>query len=1612
MKNKILKKLLIIMLIMMLTATDFFMLGSSIVSYAMGLDSSTNNENIEFSAYFKNTNGERVTNITESIKKSDLKLFAEIKVKNEGYLNGAIEIENSNFKIKNNILSNVVTSIEGNKVNLNQINAGETVEIELDIEPIISETLNVEMLAKDTTVKLTGTYMETTYKGLNIEASKTVNLKLKADETAQAELETEVITNKVFSINGENKRLVQLMIKSKLTENQYPVKQTVLNVNVPQLGETAPEEVKVLSLGTKATNGKTDATIENWKNENGIVEITIKNDPNENNEISWKKDVYDEIIVTFVYDENVDASKVEIKTSSEIQIYNSESKFTAGHTVGIENTELNNIITSEEKVLTTDVYKGQLYENAKNAEKKEMPFETKTIVEIKNKDIADKITVKEEKDVFTTDATEIAANTKFISTEINKAQMIEILGEQGSIQFKHGETVDTITKDTETNESGNIVINYQDIVSELEIVISKPEKEGILEIKHQKAITEDANTTEVVKTIKALKVKNTIVATLGETNVVENTTETIMELKETTSKAELIINKENLSTMTQNKDFMLGIKLNTADQKYDLYKNPKIKIQLPSSVEEININSFDKLYGDEFEIEKAVYNPGNKTIEISLKGEQLKYAENDATQLYIQINFDVTLSKTEPSKQDKITMQYTNENAVQYDGNVEGVGYVEKIINISSPSGLVAMNNTPTYNKVGIKGISEEQQVIQLAKSDAGKEIKFEVGLINNTGKDIKNVNILGKLPTDSISKTRAVSNTLTTTLKGVTADTATVYYSENPDATTDITDANNGWTNNLSNLANPKVYLIKVDEMKAQSNYLANYNIQLPSVINNDQTSYTSYKVTYDTDSETGIEVASTEIGLLTPTEVKMETGLTATVGNVEIKSGDTVKAGEVIKYKVTVKNTGVSSIENALLKASVPTGTVVVEPEEEYQYVDDHYYKERTDIAEINQSIAMLAAGETYTYEYEVRVKSDITTGTEILNKAIVTCGETTVESTEIKNTLSESNIRVTIKSTMDDGVELIAGSDNKYIVYVENLSNEVIKDLKLQFLSNNKFTIDYILNAEITITSDIPEEINISEIPANGLIYFQIAGKIALDVTELNVTAIVKDSDEKIYRSNKLTEKVENVNAKITMSSPQDNKYLEENDAVEYFITVENISKLDGNIVVTGKIPYYLNIEKVYINEKLLLQSTENSQEGYTEKISNDIYQILELVAGEKAEIHIYARVNEITENFETKVISHKAEVYVYGNLKDTSSEITHILTVNDSSEKLGNIISGKAWLDQNLNGQIDKGETLLSGIKVILYDISTNDIAKNREGNNVETTTNENGLYTLTNLNDGNYIVLFDYDMEKYEPTTYQIEGSVDSVNSNAILKNIMINGEERKYAVTDIINVTKNLSNINLGLKEILIYDLELNKYISKIVVQNSKKIKTYDYENSTFAKVEINSKQLNGSLVILEYGIRVKNNGEVAGYVNNIVDYLPEGLTFSSELNPDWYISGNNLYTKSLANEKINPGEEKEVKLILTKTITENNVGLINNRAELFETYNEYGLKDINSTENNQAKNENDLGSADVAIAIATGGKMIVYGLLIIINTGLIAFAIYLIFIKNNKKFMKIGRRQ
>lgn len=56
--------------------------------------------------------------------------------------------------------------------------------------------------------------------------------------------------------------------------------------------------------------------------------------------------------------------------------------------------------------------------------------------------------------------------------------------------------------------------------------------------------------------------------------------------------------------------------------------------------------------------------------------------------------------------------------------------------------------------------------------------------------------------------------------------------------------------------------------------------------------------------------------------------------------------------------------------------------------------------------------------------------------------------------------------------------------------------------------------------------------------------------------------------------------------------------------------------------------------------------------------------------------------------------------------------------------------------------------------------------------------------------------------------------------------------------------------------------------------------------------------------------------------------------------------------------------------------MTENNTGLINNTAEIAESYNELGIADSKSTPGNKTKGENDYGSADTILSIRTGGEV------------------------------------
>ena len=278
------------------------------------------------------------------------------------------------------------------------------------------------------------------------------------------------------------------------------------------------------------------------------------------------------------------------------------------------------------------------------------------------------------------------------------------------------------------------------------------------------------------------------------------------------------------------------------------------------------------------------------------------------------------------------------------------------------------------------------------------------------------------------------------------------------------------------------------------------------------------------------------------------------------------------------------------------------------------------------------------------------------------------------------------------------------------------------------------------------------------------------------------------------------------------------------------------------------------------------------------------------------------------------------------------------------------------------------------------------------------TNNRGIYEFNNIPAGQYIVAFEYNVNDYRVTTYKQDGVTEDYNSDVISKNIDINGTQKIYAVTDKFNLEKTTINICAGFIKNEVFDLKLDKYVSKIIVQNNAGTSVKSYENTKLAKTEIHRKQLANSTVIIEYTINITNEGELAGYIGDVIDYIPKDLKFSSELNKDWYMSTDgNLHNITLADLTLDPGKTTTLNLILTKTMTNNNTGTVINTAEIGKASNKFSINDIDSTPANGVETEDDYGKAEVIISVATGAEVYITVSTIIIILLITTIGLYII---------------
>ena len=124
----------------------------------------------------------------------------------------------------------------------------------------------------------------------------------------------------------------------------------------------------------------------------------------------------------------------------------------------------------------------------------------------------------------------------------------------------------------------------------------------------------------------------------------------------------------------------------------------------------------------------------------------------------------------------------------------------------------------------------------------------------------------------------------------------------------------------------------------------------------------------------------------------------------------------------------------------------------------------------------------------------------------------------------------------------------------------------------------------------------------------------------------------------------------------------------------------------------------------------------------------------------------------------------------------------------------------------------------------------------------------------------------------------------------------------------------------------------------------------------------------------------VTNEGEIEGYAKEVTDYIPEGLKFIQEDNPNWYVrEDGKVATDELADVLLRPGESATVEILLTWINDANNMGLKTNIAEISKDYNDSNTPDIDSTPDNKVPGEDDIDDAPVILSPQTGETKIYY---------------------------------
>ena len=1581
-----------------------------------------------------------------------------------------------------------IEKFENNTFYLNQVAGDSEVRIEVPIEYKNEEFVNENQFSNDCKIIFSGIFVDN--EGEEVEVSKEVTLNISWKDEKEINTESEatkyidygagVILQTVERINNESE------------EKTLPVKATEIEINVPTLKEAKPSKITVVANSLEATNGEGAGEVEfsedNWeynaeenklviKVENTKQKVEVKENEGEylqEGETKEEEERYyngtgiDEYLVTYTY-ENVEVGEEEkvtvgtnvttkMTTISGVEGENNETTVTENKEYNYElQGKAGDIVSLNKENKKGEISKAYTYVNYNNTGKYETEIGEEVIVNISYKDIVEGIEVKDERNEYVDKAGNRVetGDIYYKRISIAKENFDSILGETGEIKVKDeaGNVIAVVNKDSSVNEAGNIEIGFEGRYGKISFEISKPAGEGNLVISTVKAINGAGVDKQTYINIDRISTSSSITAKYSyvEGAVEVGTVETSTKLVDTNTEANLVIDRESLSTIEENKDVEMRIELNNARETSDIYGHSEFEIVLPENIESVEVTNVSMLYGEGLEITGSEVN--GKTIRVIVDGKQEGINSGvltNGTNIVIKANIKVNLYT--PAKTENIVMRYTNSEATNY---VDG-GYKEVGINYSAPTGLVAVNTVSNYDDNGTVTTSVRQGKKEgiLNVYAQGREVTTEIIVMNNNSNTVSEMKILGRVPHVGV-KDIQTGEELGTTIESKMASlligdernrgTFKIYYSENGEATQDLLDGANGWTETAANIENIKSYLIIPEDtnyhMGSSEVLRFTYTYTIPENLPHNEYSYGTFGVYYKNNSEVAKtnEVSVADLVGLT-TGVGPELNVTVTPSKTKVREYEEFyldiaveNVGEVVAENVNIDidydnkanySRYESNIENIMLQDII----------EKVEYLDDNWKLNTFDkIIGTKFIIDKLEKGDKANIKLYLNA-NELSSESHFENENIDWDAEKVETGELITEKLQRDVIDFEINLTANDfGTELKTNTNVEVEVAELSINEKCVNESKIEKVGN---TLNIVINVEnensesiinnVVITKNLPS--NFSIISSNKEYEFNenkrtiewkfenispgenIIIELNLSINELDqntnksiveMYSCVKADGTEEYKSNVLSIEIAKPILEITQTSSNVNTYIKEGDILDYTYLVKNVGEVSAtSVILTNIIPDGIGITNVeyeidgvrtekngMISDSINI--TTNIQPG-SELIVNLKAVALSLNGSEEKTVTNYATLR----SKETNELKSNEITYIVESSNNNTSNIQNSYTLSDSNIEKTYKISGVAWFDANQNGMRDTNEELLSNITAKLVD-SSSGVIQNTQ------TTDSNGEYVFSGVKNGTYLIVFEYDSTKYIVTTYQKEGVVSNVNSDVILTTINQEGQSKEGAVTDIIKIEGgSISNIDIGLMSVDKFDLQIDKAISKVMLQTPNETTTEEYDNTKLAKTEVAAKYVSASTVYVEYNITVSNVGDIKGYAKKIVDYLPEGMTFNSalEANADWYTgSDGNLYSETLANRELNPGDSVTLKLVLTKQMNEENTGIINNQVEIYEDYNTYGISDMNSVPGNKAQNENDLSSADLIVSIKTGEVFIYISIIItsILLGSIIVFITY-----------------